>query len=81
MPVSMRRDRMVQKGSIPVALLQVQKSVTFDTPMPGPYDLYFKDLGGVAITGVTQNGLTGFTVNISITLAGSFDWVAVERVS
>lgn len=81
MPTYMRRDRMVQKGSIPVALLNTAKTVTFAEAMPGDYDIYFRDAGGVTITSVSGKTVNGFTVNLVVSLASSFDWVAVEIMS
>jgi hypothetical protein len=81
MGVSMRRARVVQQGAISVALLATSQVVTFATPMPTPYDLYFRTTGGLTITDVPSQTANGFTLSLGVTLAGTLNWVAVEQIS
>lgn len=80
MPVAMTRDRVIFKGTIDVPLLTTNAQVTFPEPMPGDYDIYFQQpTGGLSVTGVSNKTSTGFTVTLSVNLAGSLTWAAVEK--
>lgn len=80
MPAVRPRDRVVYKGTIAVPLLATAQVVTFATPMPNTYDLYFRTPSGITVTGVSAQTATGFTLSLGITLAGNLLWVAVEQM-
>lgn len=80
MPALMPRDRVIYRGDVSVPLLTAQVTVTFPADMPGAYDVYFKQpTGGLSITSIGNVTPSGFTINLSVNLAGSLTWVAVEQ--
>jgi hypothetical protein len=81
MPSVQRRDRMVRKGTFNVTLVSGPQTVVFDTPFPDDYDVYVNTPQGVQLTSVTNKTRNGFTMALGVTLVGSIDWVAVEKVS
>jgi hypothetical protein len=72
---------MVLKGSIPVTILLTSAVVTFPESMPGDYDLYFKTTTGITVNAVSAKDMNGFTLALGVTLGGTIDWVAVEKLS
>jgi hypothetical protein len=79
MPVATTRDRVIFKGTESIPLLAGPRTVTFPYEMPGDYDVYFvQPTGGLSITGITNKTSTGFTISLTVNLAGSITWAAVE---
>lgn len=81
MPTSMRRERTVYKGTLSVTLVSGPQTVVFPNPMPGPYDLYFRTDTGVTVTAISSQTLSGFTLQLGVSLSGSMTWVAVEQLT
>ncbi len=76
-----RRDRIIYKGTVPVTLVDVFKDVTFPAPMPNDYDIYLKVPNGCTLVNTISNKTAnGFRFNISVSLAGSVEWAAVEAM-
>lgn len=84
MPAVRRRDKTIYKDTIPVVLLTTNYQVVFPAPMPSgmAYDIYFAvQPSGINVTGVSNITANGFTITVSLTLAGSITYAAVEQMS
>lgn len=79
---TIRRDRVIYKGSLPVLLADVAKDVTFPAPMPNDYDVYIKvPQTGTVINNIGNKTPNGFRMNINVSLASTVEWAAVEIIS
>jgi len=79
MPVTMSPDKQFRSGSEPFTVLQLQRTVTFATPLPSAnYDLAFVATGLAISVTVTSKTAAGFTINLAIGIAGTISWIARE---
>lgn len=81
MPLLRSSDLQYRRGTLNFSLLSLVRTVTFDEPMPGPYDLFWAPGAGVSV-GVTISNQTaaGFTMTVGINLSSmDLQWLAVER--
>lgn len=79
---TVRRDRVYYKGSMPIALLDAFKDITFPAPMPNDYDVYIKvPQTGTVINNIGNKTPNGFRMNLNVSLASTVDWLAVEIVA
>lgn len=72
----------VRTGQITTAVVDgVTKSVTFGTAMPSTdYEVFMQQLGNLAVgTWVTSKSTSGFTLNVTVAVAGSFSYMAVQN--
>ena len=68
----------VESGTVVVAALDVQKVVTFARPMTDSnYKLLFSREGISVNVTISSKTVTGFTLNLGLSLTGPLDWVAV----
>jgi len=76
-----RRDRVIYRGDISVTLISGPQTVVFPQPMPGDYDIYIAvPQSGLMVTSTTNKTLAGFTMALTISLAATLTWVAVEKM-
>jgi hypothetical protein len=70
----------VRTGSITVTALELTKAITFASNMPSvSFKVFFAPEGNLAaILWATSKATTGFTLNLSVGVAGTIDWLAVE---
>lgn len=74
-----RRDRTIYVGSVSVLLVDVAKDIVFPAPMPGDYDIYIKvPQTGTLVNSIGSKTANGFRMNLSVSLAGTVTWAAVE---
>lgn len=70
----------IRTGAVTVTALETTKAVTFGTEMPSAnYRVFFNVEGNLAtVLWPTAKATTGFTLNLSVGVAGSISWMAVE---
>lgn len=82
-PLARPRDREIRTGTSTFALLTTSVNATFSTPMPSSdYEVYYRYVSGVAVNIPTTSAKTanGFTSGISVGVASTVAWIAVENV-
>lgn len=67
-------------GSVTFALLELAKSVTFATPMPSAnYRLALQPTSNLSATfWPSSKTASGFTANVSVSISGTVDYMAIE---
>lgn len=80
MPLLRSSDLQYRRGTLNFSLLSLVRTVTFDEPMPGPYDIFWKTPNISVNISVTSQTSSGFTLTVGLSL-GSMDleYLAVER--
>ena len=82
MPVTRSRDKIYFKGTETFTIVQLQKVITFPTPMPdNSYEIYWATPALAVNVSITSKSATGFTIQLGVSLAMTMTWVAVENIT
>lgn len=74
-------SKVLRSGLVTVGVLDLTKAVTIDPPMPSSsYKVFLQVQAGLATTlWPSALNASGFTLNLSVGVAGDIAWLAVEN--
>lgn len=78
MATTMQRDKVVRRGTEAFTVLQLLRVVSIDMPTSN-YEVYYKADGLLVNASTSAKTATSFTINLSVGIAGSLSWIAVEN--
>ena len=70
----------IRTGTVSVTALETSKAISFGSNMPSAnYRVFLQTEGNLAtVLWPTSKATTGFTLNLSVGVAGSIAWLALE---
>lgn len=80
MPLLRSADVQVRRGTLSFSPSNLGRNVTFSSPLPVPYDIFWKTPNVSVNVSVTAQNAAGFTMAVGLSLGNmDLEYLAVER--